>query len=99
MATLRTKPENINTNTRKKISRRERKVAMSQFGSARTMAHGNCPWTWQSRTSELHARAVWNPAHPINYTLSGARNGLVPFLQNFVENRQVPYWMLPLLRP
>src|SRR5438128_9988410 len=52
MATPLTRPENINTSRRKRISRPRRKVAMSQFGNAKTMAHGNYPWTWQSRRSD-----------------------------------------------
>jgi len=33
-------------------------------------------------------------AHPINHTLGGARDRLVPFLQKFGENRKVLRWVL-----
>ena len=31
-------------------------------------------------------------AHPINHTLGGARDRLVPFLQKLRENRKVLHW-------
>ncbi len=30
---------------------------MSQFENARTMAHGNYPWTWQSRRSDPRGKS------------------------------------------
>src|SRR5436190_23439322 len=117
MATLHTKLANISTSTQKRMSRRRRKVATSQFGNAKTMAHGNYPWTWQSQRSDpfeatsvcsiklnpefdpaIFGTVYWNLAHPINHTLSGARDRLVPFLQKFGENRKVLYWVLRRLR-
>ncbi len=34
----------------------------------------------------------------INYTISGARDRLVPFRQKLGKNRKVPYWVLCGLR-